>query len=263
MKTITFEFNSDDENDKNSLKKSDFNLNDVRELQKKLSELHQASAEGLSKVVYYNKISLDYAMNLESVNSFLNIRGLISPNKKIEFLNWFFDKVTKANSISEPLYFLGYPNLERKDIIEFAQLLTMEAESELIKTKRKLNREKTINKNKGQIPTNFQGIFLKPEMADNYLKVLNDIQPPIIDINYNYIGNNKGFFPLWIDILKRKSPKIIEHFPDIVYKNLLNQKVKGLNLSKDASEFKKHYKRAEKKRWEIGVLISQVSLEGK
>ena len=77
---------------------------------------------------------------------------------------------------------------------------------------------------------------------------------------------SKGIFPLWIKVLKEQTPEpLIKHFPNIVYKNLLNQKVKGLNLSKDASEFRKHYKQLENNgvKEDLKRILSQYSHDGK
>lgn len=269
MKTITFELNSDDENDNTSsnekLNQSEIieKYKKVLDEQRKIFKNFKTALDNISTFLMDGLYSNEYLENFDSIKGFLKSKGLISPKNKKEFFDWYFKQIAKRNPKLKLTDFDLYPKLERSDIIEFTQLLTMEAENELSKVKRKLIREKTINENKDQIPTNFEDIFLKPEMADNYLNVLNDIEPPLIDKTFNYIGNNKGFFPLWINILKRKEPPIIKYFHDIVYKNLLNQKINGLNLSKDASEFKKNYKRAEEKRREIEVLISQVSLEGK
>jgi len=89
-------------------------------------------------------------------------------------------------------------------------------------------------------PKIFEELFYNPEHAEPCLKILSELQAPVIDAINNYIGKAKGVFPLWIKVLKNHKPKpLIKHFKDTVYKDLLNQKIKGLNLSKDASEFRK------------------------
>ena len=54
-------------------------------------------------------------------------------------------------------------------------------------------------------------------------------------------------------------------FKASIYKDLLNQKVKGLNLSKDASEFRKQYVRIGKDKIELDIktILSQYSQSGK
>lgn len=117
-----------------------------------------------------------------------------------------------------------------------------------------------------ETPKTFEELFHNPEDAELCLKILNELKPPVIDTLYNYIGKAKGVFPLWISILKTHKPKpLIKPFKDSVYKDLLNQKIKGLNLTKDASEFRKTYARLEKNniKLDIKTLLSQYSQEGK
>lgn len=117
-----------------------------------------------------------------------------------------------------------------------------------------------------ETPKTFEELFYNPEHAEPCLKILSELQPPVIDAINNYIGKAKGVFPLWVKILKNHKPEpLIKHFKDAVYKDLLNQKVKGLNLSKDASEFRKQYKRVEKDKIELDIktILSQFSQSGK
>jgi hypothetical protein len=121
-------------------------------------------------------------------------------------------------------------------------------------------------KTKQEIPKTFEELFYNPENAEPCLKILSDIQPPVIDAINNYIGKAKGVFPLWVRVLKNHKPEpLIKHFKDDIYKDLLNQKVKGLNLSKDASEFRKEYKRIKKDKIELDIktILSQYSQRGK
>lgn len=119
---------------------------------------------------------------------------------------------------------------------------------------------------KQEQPKSFEELFYNPENAEPCLRILSELQPPVIDEKNNYIGKAKGVFPLWVKILKNHKPEpIIKHFKDAVYKDLLNQKIKGLNLSKDASEFRKQYKRVENDRIELDIraILSQYSQTGK
>jgi hypothetical protein len=119
---------------------------------------------------------------------------------------------------------------------------------------------------KKEEPQTFEELFYNPEHAEPCLNILRELQPPAIDQINNYIGKAKGVFPLWIRVLKSHKPEpLIKHFKDIVYKDLLNQKLKGLNLSKDASEFRKQYKRLENDKIELDIkaILSQLSQSGK
>ena len=117
-----------------------------------------------------------------------------------------------------------------------------------------------------QTPITFEELFYNPNDAEICLEILSELFPPSIDAANNYIGNNKGIFPLWIRVLKENKPKpLIRHYKDIIYKNLLNSKIHGLNLSKDASEFRKQYSRLEKDRVELNIktILSQISQSGR
>ena len=108
-------------------------------------------------------------------------------------------------------------------------------------------------KTEQETPKTFEELFYNPENAEPCLKILRELEFPVIDEINNYIGKAKGVFPLWVNILKTYKPKpLIKHFKDIVYKDLLNQKIKGLNLTKDASEFRKQYVRLEKSKIDAG-----------
>ena len=115
-------------------------------------------------------------------------------------------------------------------------------------------------------PQTFEELFCNFDDAEICLSILREVDPPIIDTENNYIGKAKGMFPLWIKVLKSNKPKpLIKHFQDSIYKDLLNSKIKGLNLTKDASEFRKIYKRLENdnKEIEIKTILSRYSQSGK
>ncbi|WP_282135742.1 hypothetical protein [Seonamhaeicola maritimus] len=123
-----------------------------------------------------------------------------------------------------------------------------------------------IIKVKEVLPNTFEELFFNPDNVEPCLNILRELQPPVIDAMNNYIGKAKGVFPLWIKVLKNHSPTpLIKHFKDTLYKDLLNKKIKGLKLSKDASEFRKQYKRLEKNKVEseIKIILSQYSQSGK
>jgi hypothetical protein len=116
------------------------------------------------------------------------------------------------------------------------------------------------------IPKTFEELFHNSQNAEPCLSILRELNPPVIDSQNSYIGKNKGVFPLWVKVLKNHIPSpIIKHCKDYVYKDLLNSKVKGLKLTKDASEFRKTYKRldSDKTELEIKTILSQFSQSGR
>lgn len=129
-----------------------------------------------------------------------------------------------------------------------------------------LSPKKTEIKLKQEQPKTFEELFFNPLHAEPCLRILAELQPPVIDAANNFIGNAKGIFPLWVKVLKNHKPQpLIKHFKDTVYKDLLNLKVKGLNLTKDASEFRKQYKRLNSANTELDIktILSQYSQSGK
>lgn len=143
---------------------------------------------------------------------------------------------------------------------------------DLVVEKAKIKLRSLLNNNPGHnanateepIPNTFEELFNDPGLIYPCINILRELTPPVIDSVNNYIGKNKGIFPIWIGVLKKHSPTpIIKHYKETIYKDLLNKKFNGLNLSKDASEFRKNYKRLDKKDKEIKALVSQISQKGR
>jgi hypothetical protein len=131
--------------------------------------------------------------------------------------------------------------------------------------------DETKRKNQGKkpkevLPNSFEELFFNPNDAEPCLRILGELEKPAIDAANNFIGKAKGIFPMWLKVLKNHKPEpLIKHFPDRTYTVLLNEKVKGLNLYKDASEFRKFYKRLENNKIELDIktILSQFSQDGK
>src|SRR5690606_18379182 len=91
-------------------------------------------------------------------------------------------------------------------------------------------------------PITYEQLFKNPQHADLALEKFKETFPDILSKNNEYIGKaKKGYFGLFISVLRQK--ELINIHTDIEYKNSLNDKIHGLNLSKDASELRKNYKR--------------------
>jgi hypothetical protein len=163
--------------------------------------------------------------------------------------NWLLDKPSNSDQL---------------EISKYNNFLYME----MIQTESEINplSKQTETKTEQEQPKIFEELFYNPEHAEPCLKILSELQPPVIDAINNYIGKAKGVFPLWVKVLKNHKPEpLIKHFKDTVYKDLLNQKVKGLKLTPDASEFRKSYVRLEKNKIELDIktILSQYSQSGK
>lgn len=80
----------------------------------------------------------------------------------------------------------------------------------------------------------FPEIFYSPDESEKYLKILRDVEPPVInDENVFLLGErSKGALTAWVDALKAKSivKKSISR-QDLT--SILNSKISGLNLGSD------------------------------
>ena len=166
------------------------------------------------------------------------------------------------DAIKELGYYCGIVNKVEEQVKKSPQLFAT-----FDKCEHNLPHQQTETKTEQEIPKTFEELFYNLKHAEPCLKILSELQPPVIDAINNYIGKaKKGVFPLWVKVLKTHKPEpLIKHFKDVVYKDLLNKKVKGLNLSKDASEFRKQYKRVENNKIELDIktILSQYSQSGK
>jgi hypothetical protein len=103
----------------------------------------------------------------------------------------------------------------------------------------------------------FEQLFNKPENANLSLDKLKEIFPNLLSDDYSYIRGTKGIFPMFINVLQTK--KYIKNLSDMTYRNVLNDKIKNLNLSKDASEFRKNYRSLNEMKTDLVVSLSQLS----
>ncbi len=99
-------------------------------------------------------------------------------------------------------------------------------------------------------------IFIYPNSYDACVRVLKTVDPPILNIENKYIGNEKSAFVLWIDILKRHN-LIVKTENDKVYSQLISNEFHPFSISEGL--FRKTSKRAkEKYDTEFNHLLSQV-----
>jgi hypothetical protein len=193
------------------------------------------------------KFEAEKAVHQFNFNSYLRNIKLVEWENNNEYQN----HLTKINWIEYYNFHLKEKENRKKDLE--LEKKSWQPVSMNVKTEQKL-------------PIIFEELFIIPENAEPCLRILGELQPPIIDKQNNYIGKGKkGVFPLWIAILKENNPPLIKHFKDIVYKDLLNEKIKGLCLSKDASEFRTDYKRVNSSKigLDIKSILSQYSQSGK
>lgn len=93
-------------------------------------------------------------------------------------------------------------------------------------------------------PATLQSLFHDEKMVTPCIDVLKHCEPPLIDENCRYIGNEKSALCLWINLLERNG--LIKKQSDRkVYAQILAQTFEGFSISH--SMFAKDSPRAEKK----------------
>lgn len=109
-----------------------------------------------------------------------------------------------------------------------------------------------------EAPKTFQELFYNIELVQPSIDVLKEIQPPLIDTDYNYIGKLKGIICVWIDELQRQG--IVKHYSDRkIFASLIPQKIKRFSI--DESMFGKYQSKAEKNyRTDIKTKVSKIKL---
>lgn len=221
------------------------------------------SYTGKQYEITYNYSPLKLYEHYKALSELKFKKELISkqPEQLADFLSIHFKKFVreggeKADWLRHTKRFANSLSIEQQDkFYDWFELNNTE-------TKPKANKRK-IEETK---PNSFEELFYDPKDAEPCLRLLGELTPPVIDAANNFIGKAKGVFPLWIKVLLNNKPQpLIKHCKDIVYKDLLNQKIKGLNLSKDASEFRKDYKRLNNNKTELDIktILSQYSQSGK
>ena len=63
-----------------------------------------------------------------------------------------------------------------------------------------------------EAPKTFDELFYNIDLVPQSIDVLKEIEPPLIDTDYNYIGKLKGIICVWIDELQRQG--IVKHYSD-------------------------------------------------
>ncbi len=109
-----------------------------------------------------------------------------------------------------------------------------------------------------ETPQTFEELFYNTDLVAPCIEILKELDPPLIDTEYNYIGKLKGIICVWIDELQRQG--IVKHFSDRkIFASLIPQKIKRFSI--DESMFGKHHKKAENNyRTDIKTKASKIKL---
>lgn len=109
-----------------------------------------------------------------------------------------------------------------------------------------------------ETPKTFDELFYNIELVQPSIDILKEIDPPLIDTDYNYIGKLKGIICVWIDELQRQG--IVKHYSDRkIFASLIPQKIKRFSI--DESMFGKYQSKAENNyRTDIKTKVSKIKL---
>lgn len=129
---------------------------------------------------------------------------------------------------------------------------------EIKKNKTAFSPQQNKKKNELKKPKTFEELFYNTDLVVPCIDILKELEPPLIDAEFNYIGKLKGAFCVWID--EMRSQGIIKHFSDRkIFASLIPQKIKRFSI--DESMFGKPQSRAEEKyKTDIKTLLSQIKL---
>lgn len=106
------------------------------------------------------------------------------------------------------------------------------------------------------MPSRFEELFTETHFAEMFRYMLLNFEPKLIDEKNRFVGpqGTKALIPMVIKEIERKGG--MNKYPEKIQVKVLNDTFSGLKLSKDASEFRKPYKRLEGKEMDIKNLIS-------
>ncbi len=109
------------------------------------------------------------------------------------------------------------------------------------------------------LPTTFEDLVHDEYSIQPFIDILKEVEPPLIDVDCNYIGKSKGAIAVWIDELFIQAIIKKPTNSDKVISLLIQQKIIGLTISD--STFRKGRKNAEKNyKEDIKTLISKVKV---
>jgi hypothetical protein len=165
--------------------------------------------------------------------------GLKEHDFIIDISNWI-EKKSKDESLSIP---------RKRKFNEFL---------EYIKTKALPPQPIVKQKTEQNTPKTFDELFYNTDLISPCIDILKELDPPLIDTDYNFIGKLKGVFCVWIDEMQRQG--VVKHYSDRkIFASLIPQKIKRFSI--DESMFGKHQRKAETLyRTDIKTKVSKIKL---
>jgi hypothetical protein len=120
--------------------------------------------------------------------------------------------------------------------------------------------QQTETKSEQEQPKTFEELFYNTDLVTPSIDILKEIEPPLIDTEYNYIGKLKGIICVWIDELQRQGI-VKSNYPEQrkLLAVLIPQKIKRFSI--DESMFGKYQSKAEDNyRTDIKTKVSKIKL---
>lgn len=117
-----------------------------------------------------------------------------------------------------------------------------------------------LSKDENKNPDTFDELFYKPELIIPCIDILKELDPPLIDSDYNYIGKLKSVICVWIDEMKRQGI-VKSNYPNErqLLADLIPQKIKRFTINE--SMFGKFQPKAEHLyRTDIKTKVSAIKL---
>jgi len=211
-----------------------------------LEEYNSKFQHSLNHIYKYEfeKFEFMHSTLLKKVSQLTQINnknlGNYTPNGSRRLLNYLLNSYLELGYVLESIH---------QNLINFVP-----TESQFLSSKQK--NEKRLPEQ--ETPKTFDELFYKTELVTPCIDVLKELDPPLIDTDYNYIGNLKGIICVWIKELQRQG--IIKHYSDRkIFATLISQKIKRFSI--DESMFGKYQKKAEENyRTDIKTKVSKIKL---
>lgn len=111
-----------------------------------------------------------------------------------------------------------------------------------------------------ETPKIFDELFYNTDLVKPCIDILKDLDPPLIDTDYNFIGRLKGVVCVWIDEMQRQGI-VKSNYPKErkLFASLIPTKIKRFSI--DESMFGKHQRKAEELyRTDIKTKLSKIKL---
>lgn len=169
------------------------------------------------------------------------------------FVKRVFPFLITHKEISEFGYFSGIVSRVEEQIKKYPRLFAT-----FDKCEHNLEPQQTETKTEQETPITFEELFYDINFVSPCIDILKEVEPPLIDTDFNYIGKLKGAFCVWIDEMQRQG--IVKRYSDRkIFASLIPQKIKRFSI--DESMFGKYQSKAESQyRTDMKTLLSQIKL---